>query len=249
MYSPTDHPAATMASPTARLLRVVASPMAAVAIAPTPSDATTAGEVPKYAPPAAPVAKAATAPNRTTTMTGATAHMRWGFPITRGLSQSGANRAQVSSQRMVPIKASRSKSGCGQPGRAAPPALDEGRDGQRDQQDQARHDAQDRELCEEHVWVFLEDRLGGIEEPVLNHRHQLAGMAEDRDGLEEQHQACDHPQRAGRGGADETPKRPAADGQDRQIDQMEGSVAPQILVRDDESGQQRGNQDHKRQEQ
>src|SRR5207253_6880535 len=246
MYSPTDHPAATMASPTARLLRVVACPMAAVAIAPTPSDATTAGEVPKYAPPAAPVAKAATAPSRTMMTTGATA---WGFAITRGLSQSCANRARVSSERMVPIKASGSKSGCGQPGRAAPPALDEGRNGQCDQQDQARHDAQDRELCEEHVWVFLEDRLGGIEEPVLNHRHQLAGMAEDRDGLEAQHQACDHPQRAGRAGADETPKRPAADRKDRQIDQMKRRVGPPILMRDDESGHERGNQDHKRYEQ
>src|SRR5438874_11854206 len=238
-----------MASPTTRLLLVVAYPMVAVAIAPTPSDATTAGEVPKYAPPATPATKAATAASRTMTTTGPTAHTAWVFPIMRGLSQSCANRAWVSYERRVPIKASRSKSGCGQPGLAAPPALDESRDGEGDQQDQAQHDPQDRELCEEHVWVFLEDRLGGVEEPVLNHRHQLAGMAEDRDGLEEQHQACDHPQRAGRGCADETPKRPAADGKDGQIDQMKGGVAPPILMRDDESGHERGNQDHKRYEQ
>src|SRR5881628_1828522 len=115
-----------MVSPTARLLLVVACPMAAVAMAPTPSDATTAGEVPKYAPPATPVMNAATAASRTMTTTGPTAHTAWVFPITSELSQSCANRARVSYERRVPIKASRSKSGCGQPGHAAPPALDEG---------------------------------------------------------------------------------------------------------------------------
>src|SRR5438105_15540190 len=100
-----------MASPTTRLLLVVAYPMVAVAIAPTPSDATTAGEVPKYAPPATPATKAATAASRTMTTTGPTAHTAWAFPIMRGLSQYCANCAWVSYAQRGPSQASRLNAG------------------------------------------------------------------------------------------------------------------------------------------